>query len=152
MAAVRMPLAHHILAGGLTTATFRGFVRPMRKTWTAFQKVLRQGLPALALYALVLQAFLTGAAPASVFHPETAPLCAEMASGTHAPDPKDAHPDCLCLAQCLQAHASLGIFPASADLALARSAERVVRTPISDASEILHPLERGPGARAPPMI
>ena len=124
----------------------------MRKTWTAFQNLLRQGLPALALYALVLQAFLTGAAPASAFHPESAPLCAEIALGTHVPDPKEAHPDCLCLAQCLQSHAAIGIFPASADLALVRSAELVVRTPISDAAENLHPLERGPGARAPPMI
>jgi hypothetical protein len=124
----------------------------MRKTWTAFQKVLLQGLPALALYALVLQAFLTGAAPASAFHPENTPLCAEMAIGTHEPDPKDTHPDCICLAQCLQAQASLGLFPVSTDLFLARDAELVLRAPIRATPQNLHPLERGPGARAPPMI
>jgi hypothetical protein len=75
-----------------------------------------------------------------------------MALGTHVPDPKDAHPDCLCLAQCLQSHAALGLFPAAADLSLARIANMVVRTPISEAAQNLHPLERGPGARAPPMI
>jgi hypothetical protein len=124
----------------------------MRKTWTAFQKLLRQGLPALALYALVLQAFLSGAAPASAFNPDKAPLCAEMTLGTHVPDPKDAHPDCLCLAQCLQSHAALGLSPAPVDLFLVRSAGMVVRTPIRDTAQNIHPLERGPGARAPPMI
>ena len=144
--------AHHILAGGLTQAAFRGSVAAMRKTWTAFQNVLRQGLPALALYALVLQAFLAGAAPASAFHPESAPLCAEMALGTHVPDPKQAHPDCLCLAQCLQSHAAIGLLPASGLLSLARSSEIILHAPISHAAHHLHPLERGPGARAPPMI
>jgi hypothetical protein len=124
----------------------------MRKTWTAFQNLLRQGLPALALYALVLQAFLTGAAPASAFHPESTPLCAEIALGTHVPDPKEAHPDCLCLAQCLQSHAAIGVFPTYDPTGLARSAEIILHTPISDAAHHLHPLERGPGARAPPMI
>ena len=115
-------------------------------------RMFRQGLPALALYALVLQAFLTGAAPAAALHPENAPLCAEMAMGTQMPASQDAHPDCLCLAQCLQAHAGLGLFPDIAALNIARDAAILIRAVHHDARSTLLPLERGPGARAPPMI
>ncbi len=124
----------------------------MRITLASLSRVLRQGLPALAIYALVLQAFLTGAAPAGAFHPENAALCADMSTGSHQPASQDAHPDCLCLAQCLQAHAGIGMSPDNADLIFARHAEIIPRKHISDATNHLHPLERGPGARAPPMI
>lgn len=124
----------------------------MRKTWAAIAIWMRQGLPALALYALVLQAFLTGAAPAGAFHPEHAPLCAEAAHGAPVPMPSGTHVDCLCLAQCLQAHASLGVMASAAHLNVARDAMILVHALPSDGQGHLHPLERGPGARAPPMI
>lgn len=112
---------------------------------------LRQGLPALALYALVLQAFLAGAAPVAAFNPETAPLCAEMASGTHVPDQNKAHPDCLCLAQCLQAHAQAGLTPSGDNLAPPRDAQVLVHHVPAGLAGLSRPAERAHGARAPPQ-
>jgi len=122
----------------------------MRTSWAMVWTMLRQGLPALALYALVLQAFLTGAAPAAAFHPENAPLCAEMSAGTHAPTPEQSHPDCLCLAQCLQAHAQTGLTPSSGASILPREGQTFGHAAWPRILVVLHPLERGQGARAPP--
>jgi hypothetical protein len=123
----------------------------MRAPLEQIRMWLRQGLPALALYALVLQGFLTGAAPASAFHPEKAPLCAEMSGGTHPPDPQQSRPDCLCLAQCLQAYAQAGITPSSADALTPRFAQVLVHAALTHAPVFSLPLERGQGARAPPF-
>ena len=110
----------------------------------------RRVLPALALYALVLQAFLTGAAPAAAFNPDRAPLCAELASGNHAPDTGSSHSDCICLAQCLS-QASLTPAPAPALVPDTRLAQQFVHAALQQTTASDHPLERGPGARAPPV-
>jgi hypothetical protein len=123
----------------------------MRAPLEQIRMWLRQGLPALALYALVLQGFLTGAAPVAAFHPEAAPLCAEMATGTPSPNHDQKHSDCLCLAQCLQSHAQAGLTPSGDVPVLRRDAQMLFHAPLQSATFISHPLERGPGARAPPV-
>ncbi len=112
--------------------------------------MMRQVLPALALYALVLQAFLTGAAPAVAFNPEKAPLCAELAAGDHGPDTGSSHTDCICLGQCLS---QASLTPASAPALVfdTRLAQQLAHAPQNQTITRDHPLERGPGARAPPV-
>jgi hypothetical protein len=123
----------------------------MRTALASVGTFLRQGLPALAVYALVLQAFLAGATPASALQLANAPLCAELVEGSHTPQSGDAHADCICLAQCLQSHAQATSTPETLLAPLWRLAISFEHSVRDDASSSLHPLERGPGARAPPQ-
>ena len=141
---------HRFRAPRLTGAAFQCSVWTMRTGVSILSTMMRRVLPALALYALVLQAFLAGAAPAAAFNPEAAPLCAELARGDHAPDTDTTHVDCVCLAQCLS-QASLTPAPAPTLALDTRLAQRMVHARQADTPAPHHPLERGPGARAPPV-
>jgi hypothetical protein len=93
--------------------------------------LVRRGLPALALYAMLLQAFLTAASPAAQagFDPLTSALCGEM---QHAPDGSGSgapHHACICPAFCAQSfHA--GDVPQAAPLPATRVSIRLGRAEI----------------------
>jgi hypothetical protein len=124
----------------------------MRRWTNEIRTLLWRGLPSLAVYALVLQAFLAGAAPAAAFDPDHPVLCSEMANGSGAPAPAHSGHDgtCLCAAACATPHAPLALGAAHPATLLTRVAltERLAHR----GDEPLHPQRRhaGPGARGPP--
>jgi hypothetical protein len=112
---------------------------------------LLQGLPALAVYALLLQSFLTGAAPAASFDPTSAPLCSEMAdgSGNHAPGQMPGHAECLCIAACAS-HAPAALLPGGSTRGTIREASIIAFISPELATPLVASAIRSPGARAPP--
>jgi hypothetical protein len=112
-------------------------------------RLLRLGIPGLALYALVLQAFLTGAMPAAAFDPTNAPLCSDLASGTPG-TPTGPHHEALCVTHC-SASAPAVLTGARAAAQPVRIALRTAPDRAPDEAAAPLPLHRGPGARAPPQ-
>jgi hypothetical protein len=117
------------------------------------RRVLRLGLPALAVYALVLQAFMTGASPAAAFDPSTL-LCAEWSAGHDQPapgQPAGQHHHGLCAAPC-GAPAFSGLIGGAATAGpLIRIAQIASKAPVADDRGPTLSRHRGPGARAPPQ-
>jgi hypothetical protein len=124
----------------------------MRMTGHILLTMMRRGLPALAVYALLLQAFLVGAAPARAFDHTSAPICAE-ATENGAPAHGPTHhgdADCLCLASCLSAHAkALANGAAAPQIHAPDDGGAILATPLVFASA-KDRQRLGPGARAPP--
>jgi len=115
--------------------------------------LLRRGLPVLAVYALLLQAFLGAASPARAFDPSAALLCSELAAGA---DPAPIHvPDgdhvCPCLSHCAAPHAPAALTGGDAYRLPLRDAALAPPAPAPKLATPAHPLRRGPGARAPPL-
>jgi hypothetical protein len=123
----------------------------MRQWARDMRRVLRLGLPALAVYALVLQAFLAGAAPAAAFNFPGAPICAEDSVGHDQPAPAAPHHHGLCVAQC-GAPVVPGFVSAAAPAAPPlRIAELSPHARGADDQTPTVSRHRGPGARAPPQ-
>lgn len=124
----------------------------MRATAQIFLALLRRGLPALAVYALLLQAFLVGAAPARAFDHTSAPICAEAGENgapAHAPlHHGDA--DCLCLASCLSAHGKALANGTRGPQIHAPDEAGVILAPPLVFASAKDRQRLGPGARAPP--
>jgi hypothetical protein len=125
----------------------------MRDWASHLGRFLRLGLPGLAVYALVLQAFLTGATPAAAFDPTSAPLCAELASGGPGTPgvPSEPHHPSLCVTHCSAATPGFLTGARTAGLPV-RTALRATPGPAPDEAAAPLPLHRGPGARAPPQV
>lgn len=119
------------------------------------RRCLRLGLPGLSIYALVLQAFLTGATPAAAaFNPADAPLCSELSSGAVGTPgtpgmPAGTHHQTLCVTHC-SAAAPAALTGARAAALPIRHALRTIPDRAPDEAAAPLPLKRGPGARAPP--
>jgi hypothetical protein len=122
----------------------------MRQWASNMKRVLRLGFPALAIYALVLQAFLAGAAPAAAFDPAGAQICAEWSAGHDQPAPDGPHHHGLCVAQCAPAAFAGLIDGAAAPGPLVRVALLAPLTPAAEDRAHAFSRHRGPGARAPP--
>jgi len=122
----------------------------MRRLATHKMALLWRALPALAVYALVLQAFLAGAAPAAPFDPERAPLCSEMAAGGGHPAPVHSGGECLCVATCAMPHAQVAMASFGADALPSADSHAITHSPEKD--ENARPADRraGLGARGPP--
>ena len=123
----------------------------MRQWARHMGRFLRLGLPALAVYALVLQAFLTGAAPATAFDAAGLILCEQ---GTASADPSGParpapHHHDLCVAHC-SAPAPLGFANACVTQPPVRDAFVAPCAVVADARDPARPSIRSPGARAPP--
>ena len=123
--------------------------------WTrASWLMLRRGLPALALYAMLLQAFLGAAAPSAAgFDPATAPLCnslGEQGKGGPADMPATGH-DCICLSACSHAAHAAGA-PAGPTLPIRATADAARATVRPAFQHIPAPAAPGLGARAPPSV
>lgn len=115
------------------------------------RRVLRLGLPALAVYALVLQAFHTGATPAAAFDPAAAPICAEWSAGHDQPAPAGPHHHGVCLTHCGAPGFSGLIGGAAAVSPLVRVALPAPQALAADDHGHTLFRHRGPGARAPPQ-
>jgi hypothetical protein len=114
-------------------------------------RLLRLGLPGLAVYALVLQAFLAGAAPVAAFDAAGLALCAQSTdSSDHSgPAQPGSHQHDLCVAHC-SAPSPLGFASIAAAQLRVRDVSSVSRAFIADARDPARPARQGPGARAPP--
>jgi len=125
----------------------------MRDWASHLGRFLRLGLPGLAVYALVLQAFLTGATPAATFDPASAPLCADLASGGPGTPgaPAGTHHESVCVLHCSAAPPAILTGGRTAGLPV-RLALYATPGPAPDEAAAPLPLHRGPGARAPPQV
>lgn len=118
------------------------------RTWSGtFLALMRQGLPALAVYALLLQAFLVGAAPSATLARDGV-LCSETSKPGQTHAPFSAH-DCLCLSHCAQPLPA-GAPPQAAALPVPMVLTLAAPLP-ADERDAAAPAHRRPGARAPPV-
>jgi hypothetical protein len=117
------------------------------RAWASLMRMLlRRGLPAFAVYALVLQSFLAGAAPLAAFDASGAPLCAEMAHGGPGPAP---HQGDGCLIRCGAITAPVLAGADAAPALASREITPLVRALPHDVAALpalvrLHPEARGP--------
>ena len=116
-------------------------------------RFLRLGLPAMAVYALVLQAFLAGAAPAAPFDP-AATLCADIAAGVDHGTPQapgETHRHTFCVTHCGPTASPSFTVASAADTWLRRDAQPLIPAKSGGETNPPAPRHRGPGARAPPQ-